>query len=101
MAGGAGYRAIGGQAAIEKQFLAKGDLLRRLWIVLRDNLLCQLDREANLVKGPGLGQGTCFGNRRRLSGGLLASTDHERNAGGHYHGQEAPRCLLPKRHGGF
>src|SRR5919106_12933 len=75
----AGHGVVGGQAAIEKQFLTEGDLLRCLWIVLRYDLLCQLDREANLAKGPGLGQGTFLGNRRRLSSRLLASapaTDH-------------------------
>ncbi|HEY4270561.1 MAG TPA: hypothetical protein VGM65_01020 [Candidatus Udaeobacter sp.] len=68
----AGYGVIGGQAAIEKQFLTEGDLLGCLWIVLRYDLLCQLDWEAKLAKGPGLGQGTFLGNRRRLSSGLLA-----------------------------
>ena len=66
MAGGAGYRAIGGQAAIEKQFLAKGDLLRRLWIVLRDNLRVSSTgrptwlRDLGLARGPALGIGGGF-----------------------------------------
>src|SRR5262249_40526860 len=70
MTGGASHGAIGGQPAIEGQFLAEGDFLRGLRLVARDCRPSQLSWEANLVEGPGPGQGTRFGDRRRLSGGL-------------------------------
>ena len=70
VAGGASHGAIGGQPPLEEQFLAEGNFLRGLRVIGRCYCSSQLDREPNLLKCPGLGQGSRFGDRRRLSRGL-------------------------------
>ena len=114
VAGGARHAAIRGQPALEEQFLAEGNFLRRLWVVGRCHRPRQLDRKSNLLQGPAIGQGARFGERRRLSSGLSGragqgaflaekphafTIDHKRGADDCHHDQAAQRRSLLDRHG--